>query len=104
MPLSVLYRATCLESNALIMPGRVTVQAMLIESYALRQDSMVTSDDNTLGYLIAGFMNDFQVSVLYILSAKGPLWVLKGVGWTDWLSWSLCSSCRKIIYKTDCVE
>ena len=54
-------RATCLESQAVVIPGRVTVQAMLIESYALRQDSMVTGDDNTLGFLIAGFMNDFQV-------------------------------------------
>ena len=46
------------------MPGKVTVQAMLIESFSLRTDSMLTSDNNTLGYLIAGFMNDFQVRTI----------------------------------------
>lgn len=47
--------------NALIVPGKVIVQAMMIESETLCRDSMVTSDNNTLGFLIAGFMNDFQV-------------------------------------------
>ena len=47
--------------RALVIPGKVVVQAMLIQSNALVLDSRVVSDNNTLGCKVAAFMNDFAV-------------------------------------------
>ena len=47
--------------HSLVIPGKVLVQAMLVQSDALVLDSRVVSDDNTLGCQVAAFMNDFAV-------------------------------------------
>ena len=58
----VCYSATLLTGqHSLVIPGKVLVQAMLVQSDALVLDSRVVSDDNTLGCQVAAFMNDFAV-------------------------------------------
>lgn len=60
--MTLFCRATVLTGErALVIPGKVVVQAMLIQSNALVLDSRVVSDNNTLGCKVAAFMNDFAV-------------------------------------------
>ena len=47
------------------MPGKVTVHGLCIESDMLLKDSCVVSNEHTLGFDIAKFINDFQVRNFY---------------------------------------
>ena len=52
---------TSLSEAGRIVPGKVTIHGLFIESQELEIMSHVTGNDKTLGYSIADFINVFQV-------------------------------------------
>ncbi|XP_060082618.1 protein arginine N-methyltransferase 9-like [Ylistrum balloti] len=56
-----LLRATCLSAGGIIVPGRVTIHGLCVESEMLHGDSAVINE-RTLGYNIAKYMNNFQMT------------------------------------------
>ena len=55
------FRITSLSETGVIVPGKVTIHGIFIESQELECMSHVTGSDKTLGYSIADFINVFQV-------------------------------------------
>ena len=53
---------TSLSEAGRIVPGKVTIHGLFIESQELEIMNHVTGNDKTLGYSIADFINVFQVS------------------------------------------
>ena len=62
-------RVTALSDRGVIIPGKVTIQGIFIESPELENASHVTGNHKTLGYSIADFINVFQVG-FYLLYFK----------------------------------
>ncbi|KAJ8298405.1 hypothetical protein KUTeg_024936 [Tegillarca granosa] len=57
-----LLRVNCLSGNGKILPGRVTVHGVCVESEELQRDSSVVNDDRTCGFEIAKYINKYQLS------------------------------------------
>ena len=58
-----------MKPDAKVVPDRVAVYGMLIESEHLSRDSGVIDDGSMLGFKVAQFINVFQVSKLSILKS-----------------------------------
>ncbi|XP_071127161.1 protein arginine N-methyltransferase 9-like [Mytilus edulis] len=57
-----LLRVTSLTKEGRVLPGRVTIHGVCVESVDLQMDSAVINDEVTLGFTVAKFMNDFQMT------------------------------------------
>ncbi|KAK3100629.1 hypothetical protein FSP39_022782 [Pinctada imbricata] len=55
-------RVTALEPGGYVMPGRVSIHGMCVQSEELLAESAVVGDERTLGYHVAKYINDFQMT------------------------------------------
>ena len=61
LEISCIVRVTSLSEGGIIVPGKVTIRGLIIESTELERTSHVIGSHMTLGYSIADFINVFQV-------------------------------------------
>ena len=61
LEMSCIVRVTSLSEDGIIVPGKVTIRGLFIESTELERTSHVIGSHMTLGYSIADFINVFQV-------------------------------------------
>ena len=62
------FRATCLLPEAVIVPCKVIMYGIIVDSESLLAETALVTDENTLNFKVAEFINEYKVTCSILIN------------------------------------